>query len=233
MKLAIMQPYLCPYLGYFQLIEAVDTFVVYDNIQFSKKGWFAKNNILLNNQAKLFSIPIKKDSDYLNVNERFLADNSQKEASKILAQIKNGYRKAPYFDLVFPIVSSIFQNEVKNLFDFIHSSIRLWCEVLDITTQFVISSTIDIEHSLKGEDKVVAICKELGATSYINAPGGKSLYSHESFSKEGIDLQFIQPELKEYDQFSNDFVSNLSIIDVLMFNGPQKAKEMLQHYTLD
>jgi len=77
MKIAIMQPYLFPYIGYWQLINAVDTFIIYDNIQFSKKSWFNRNYILLNGQKKLFSIPLKKNFDNLHVKDRFLSNEKK------------------------------------------------------------------------------------------------------------------------------------------------------------
>ena len=89
MKVAIMQPYFCAYIGYFQLISSVDIFVIYDNIEYTKNGWYNRNRILMNNQAKIFTIPIKADSDTLFVNSRSLAANSSKEIKKILSQISN------------------------------------------------------------------------------------------------------------------------------------------------
>ena len=147
MTIGIMQPYLFPYIGYWQLINIVDTFVIYDNIQFSKKGWFHRNNILLDGKKTLFSIPLKKDSDSLDVVDRFISDDADKEINKIIRQIEIAYKKAPYFKDVFPMIKEIFQNKEINLFKYIYNSVLQVCDYLEIDTKIIISSTIDIDHS--------------------------------------------------------------------------------------
>jgi hypothetical protein len=232
MTIAIMQPYLFPYIGYWQLINTVDTFVIYDNIQFSKKGWFHRNNILLNDKQTLFSIPLKKDSDTLDVVGRYVSDNADKEITKIIRQIENAYKKAPYFDEMFPIIEEIFLNQEKNLFEYIYNSVKVICKYLDIETTIIISSKIDIDHSFKAQDKVIAINKKLDAKKYINPIGGTELYNHEMFRKENIELSFLQSDVPEYKQFKNEFVPYLSIIDILMFNSKEEIKVMLEKYIL-
>ena len=232
MKLAIMQPYFLPYIGYWQLLSMVDMFVVYDNIQYTKKGWINRNNILLNNKSFLFSLPLKKDKDFLNVNERYLSVDSSVNTAKVLRQIENSYKKAPFFHNAFPLVESIFENENKNLFDYIYESMLSICHYLDIQTDIVISSSIDIDHSLKGQEKVISISKELGADIYINPNGGMDLYKREVFKQKGIDLNFIIPDLKEYQQYNENFIPNLSILDVIMFNSVDEVKNKLTEYNI-
>ncbi len=227
-----MQPYFFPYIGYWQLINAVDTFVVYDNIQFSKSGWFHRNNFLMNGKKTLFTVPLKKDSDDLYVIDRYLSDNSEKQINKILAQIKYSYRKAPYYTDVFPLIKAVFLNQEKNLFYYIYNSIEMVCNYLEIDTQIVKSSTIDIDHTLKSQDKVMAINKKLNSTKYINPIGGTALYDIECFNKEAIELQFLESEIFTYKQFSDEFIPYLSIIDVIMFNSKEEVKEMLNRYEL-
>lgn len=232
MTVAIMQPYLFPYIGYWQLINAVDTFVIYDNIQFSKKGWFHRNNILLNGKKTLFSIPLKKDSDSLDVIDRVISTEASKEINKIIRQIENAYKKAPYFKDVFPMIKDIFQNDEKNLFKYIYNSVVKICEYLEIDTKIIISSTVEIDHSLKSQDKVIALNKALNATKYINPIGGTELYDFEEFQNENIELCFLESELPEYKQFNNEFIPYLSIIDIMMFNSKGEIKEMLKKYKL-
>lgn len=232
MTLAIMQPYFFPYIGYWQLINAVDTFIIYDNIQFSKKGWFHRNNILLNGKKTLFSIPLKKDSDSLDVVDRFISDGADKEISKIIRQIEIGYKKAPYFKDVFPLIKEIFQNDEKNLFKYIYNSVIKICNCLEIDTKITLSSTIDIDHSLKSQDKVIALNKALHTTKYINPIGGRELYDFDEFKKENIELQFLESEVPEYRQFGDGFIPYLSILDVMMFNSKDEIKDMLKKYKL-
>lgn len=228
-----MQPYFLPYLGYFQLINAVDKFVIYDNIQYTKKGWINRNRILANGKEEYITLPLKKDSDYLNVNQRKLADSFGKEKFKLLNKITTSYKKAPYFDLIYPAFEAIMNQKPDNLFEFIYQSIRIFCDYLDIKTQIIISSTIPIDYSLKSQYKVLAICKELGASQYINPIGGTELYSNEFFKQYKIILKFIRPENIIYTQFNNEFIPWLSIIDVLMFNSKETTFLYLSKFNLN
>ncbi len=211
-----MQPYFFPYIGYFQLISAVDLFIVYDNIKFTKKGWINRNRMLQNGKDVIFSLPLKGDSDYLEVCERELAADFNRD--KLLNQLKGAYRHAPYFAQTFPLVEQIVQYEDTNLFSFLHHAIVKTCEHLSITTEIKISSSIAIDHDLKNQDKVLALCEAVGANTYLNAIGGMELYTKKTFREKGIDLKFIQSKPFEYPQFGGAFVSWLSIIDVMMFN---------------
>jgi hypothetical protein len=216
MRLAIMQPYFFPYIGYFQLIAAVDLFIVYDNIKYTKKGWINRNRMLQNGKDVMFSLPLKSDSDYLDVNKRELAVDFN--CDKLLNQIKSAYRRAPYFAQTFPLVEQIVQYDDANLFFFLHHSIVRTCEQLGITTEIKVSSDIAIDHALKNQDKVLALCEAVGASTYVNAIGGMELYSKNTFREKGIDLKFIRSKPFEYPQFGEAFVPWLSIIDVMMFN---------------
>lgn len=230
MIIGIMQPYFMPYIGYWQLMNAVDKYVVYDNIEFTKKGWFNRNRILLNGKDFLFSIPIKNDSDYLHVNQRFVSETFDKQ--KLLSQIRNAYSKAPYFKTIFPIIESIIMLEEENLFKYIFNSIKAIHELLDIKSELIVSSSISIDHALKGKDKVLAICKNLNADSYYNAIGGNLLYNKNEFEQHNIELNFIKTRNIEYKQYSNEFIPNLSIIDVLMFNSLEEIKKVLNEFDL-
>jgi hypothetical protein len=233
MKLAIMQPYFFPYIGYFQLMNAVDEFVVYDNIEFTKKGWINRNRILVNGKDSFITIPLKKDSDYLDVRDRYLADSWFSERSKLLNKILEAYRKAPYFDSVFPVIERCVLFEESNLFTFIFNSLTRIKEYLEIKSSFLISSTIPIDHMLKADKKVLAICKARKADIYLNPIGGIELYAKDAFHKEGIDLYFLKTNEFSYKQFNNEFIPFLSIIDVMLFNSKENIKEYLNSfYTL-
>ena len=216
-----MQPYFFPYIGYFQLIAAVDQFIVYDNIKYTKKGWINRNRILQNGRDEMFSLPLKSASDYLNVCERELAADFNR--TKLLNQIKSAYQRAPYFVQTFPLVEQIVRYEDTNLFRFLHHSIARTCEHLGIATEIRISSGIAIDHDLKNQDKVLALCEAVGASTYVNAVGGMELYSKKMFREKGIELKFIQSKRFEYAQFGDAFVPWLSIIDVMMFNSKEET----------
>lgn len=230
MKLAIMQPYFLPYIGYFQLIDAVDVFVVYDNIKYTKKGWINRNRLLLNGTDTTFTLPLSKGSDSLDVAERTLASNYDRP--KLLNLFREAYRRAPHFAEVWPLVEAVIANPQVSLFDYIRDSIVRVCQALNIHTEIIVSSRIDIDHALRGQDKVIALCQCLGATQYINAQGGHSLYQPEAFLAKGIDLCFVRPGQIEYAQYGEPFVPWLSIVDVMMFNDNARRHELVKHREL-
>jgi len=232
MKVAIMQPYFFPYIGYFQLINAVDEFIIYDNIEFTKRGWINRNRILVNGTDVLISLPLKKDSDYLHVKERFLANTWEIDRKKMLNIIKESYRKAPFFYETYEVLEKCIMYEERNLFEFIFHSIQTIKNYLDIKTELIISSTIPIDHQLKSEEKVLAICKLIEADTYINPIGGLELYNKESFKENKLDLLFQKANYFDYIQFDNKFIPWLSIIDVLMFNSPEEINFMLDQFEL-
>ena len=220
-----MQPYFLPYIGYWQLITAVDAFVVYDNIKYTKKGWINRNRFLTNGVEDTFTLPLRKDSDFLYVNQRFLADAFGRE--NLLNRFREAYRKAPEFSSVIPLLEGIIRNPTASLFEYILRSIRAVCDFLEIKTPLVVSSSIDCDHSLKAAERVQGICKALGADAYVNPVGGMELYSKEDFAKNGIDLKFLKALPFEYEQSGNAFVPWLSILDVLMFNSTETVREMI------
>lgn len=227
MRVAIMQPYFLPYVGYYQLIGAADVFVVYDNIKYTKKGWINRNRMLLNGTDAIFSLPLKKDSDYLDIVQRELSPDFDR--SKLLNQFKGAYGRAPQFAQAFPSLERAVLAEHGNLFRYIHSTIVESCAYLGVKTEIRISSEIDANHGLKGQDRVLAICKALGATTYINAIGGLELYSPADFNAQGIELKFIKSKPFEYPQFGNAFVPWLSIVDVMMFNPAEAVQNCISN----
>lgn len=225
MKVAIMQPYIFPYIGYFQLIAAVDAFVVYDNIKYTKKGWINRNRFLLNGEATTFSLPLRKDSDELDIRERRLSADFNR--GKLLGQMREAYRKAPHFEATHALLEGVIGNPADNLFDYLHSGLNQTCEHLGIATPLLVSSTIDADHTLRSQERVIAIAKAVGASEYINPIGGLELYSKEEFEQHSLALGFQRSRPIEYPQFGERHVPWLSIVDVLMFNGAERTREFL------
>ena len=216
MKLGIMQPYFLPYIGYFQLIASVDKFIIYDNIKYTKKGWINRNRILMNDKAALVSLPLKKGSDSLEIVDRELAIDYDR--NKLLNKLKGAYGRAAQFELTYPFLERIVQREERNLFCYIKYSISQLCEHLGINTEIINSSEIEVNQNLRGQDRVMAMCKAVGAYTYINPVGGLGLYDPDEFRNQGIKLKFCQTHHFEYEQLGSVFVPRLSIVDVLMFN---------------
>ncbi|MGN6800610.1 MAG: WbqC family protein [Ginsengibacter sp.] len=233
MKLAIMQPYFFPYLGYFQLINAVDKFVIYDDITFIKQGWINRNYILLNGDKHLFTIPLKNISSNALIHETKVAPKPFNWQHKLLQTFQQAYQKAPFFKDVFPLLEIIIAGSTgKSIADIARKSIISVLNYLDIKTVIIASSAVYKNDSLKNTSRVIDICQKEAACVYLNAAGGFGLYNKEEFSSHGIQLKFIQSALQPYNQFQNNFISSLSIIDVLMFNSADRVREMLNDYKL-
>ena len=232
MKVAIMQPYFFPYIGYFQLINAVDYFVFYDDVNYIKQGWINRNRILVNNEAKYITIPLKKLSSFIPI-KNIEINPELKEYKTMLKTIEMAYKKAPYFHAIFNLINEVLNKEYKTLAEITIKSVKSCCEYLDIKTQFYVASEdFATTKGLERAERLQTICKQLHANQYINALGGQELYSKEDFTKEKIQLQFIQSKAITYKQFGNHFVPWLSIIDVLMFNSKEEVKELLNQFEL-
>lgn len=224
-KVAIMQPYLFPYIGYFQLIDAVNTFVIYDDVQYMKRGWINRNNILINNEKRLFTVELNGASTEKNIKDITIKDDFVKFKKTLNAN----YAKAPYFADTIALMDKIFSFPDKNLAKFVGNSIVEIARYLELPTDFMYSSDISKDKELKAQDKIIAICKELDAEVYINSFGGQELYNKDDFKNENIILNFIKPEIVQYKQFNNEFIPGLSIVDVLMFNSKSQTRQILKY----
>lgn len=231
MKIGIMQPYFFPYIGYWQLMNAVDKYVVYDDVNFIKGGWINRNRILVNGQPVYINLPMLGASPNKKINE-VQVNNVPQIIDKNLRKIENSYKKAPYFDVVFPIIEKIMKCGREELSSYILFSFEEISRYLKISTEFVISSELEKNDNLRGQDKVLNICESLGGKEYINAIGGQDLYSYDVFEMHDIKLSFLQTKHMQYQQFGNEFQANLSIIDVMMFNSQDVIQEMLVNYEL-
>lgn len=228
-----MQPYFLPYFTYFQLINTVDVFVIYDNIKFSKRGWIQRNRYLLNGSDRLFSLSLKKGSDSLDIRNRYLSESYLQLNKKWLRKFEAVYLRAPYYKEVIPLLERCFLCKQSNLFDFILNSVHEVTTYLQISTPIVVSSQLCLDDSLKAEKRVLSICKHLEASQYINPIGGLSLYKIEHFKNVGMELSFLRQQNGTYKQFQNPFVPNLSILDVMMFNSCQEIRKMLSQFVLE
>jgi hypothetical protein len=228
MNLAVMQPYLFPYIGYWQLISAVDTFVIYDDVNFIKQGYINRNNILQNQKPHLFTLELIGASSNKKINEIKIGSNS----NKLLRTIKQNYSKAPFYKNVSNVIEEILNNEEKELSKFLGFSLVKISEYLNIDTKFLYSSDIKNDKTFKAQDRLIEISKTLNVTGYINTIGGIELYDKEVFSQNDINLSFLKSSEISYKQFNNEFIPNLSIIDILMFNSKDNIKNMLTQFEL-
>lgn len=232
-KTAIMQPYIFPYIAYYQLINAVDIFVILDDVNFIMRGWINRNNILLNGKTYLFSIPLNKPSQNKLICETKL-NFTHSDREKWLKNIQMAYQKAPYYNKFYPILEEIILYGHDDLTKYLENSLINTLKYLGIEKQILLSSEIEKNSLLKAEDRIIQICKKLDTNLYINSAGGKALYHHENFKRKNMKLNFINTLSNKiiYKQYKNDFIPNLSILDTIMFNSVEDINYFLSQYSL-
>lgn len=228
MRIAIMQPYFLPYIGYFQLMAAVNVFVIYDDVTYIKGGWIARNQLWSPGGAQRFGLQLQGRSSFLKICEITLIP----EFAKLRKSIEQTYRKSPYFEHVMPVVDSILRHPDLSLGNFLTHSLGALRDYLGLTTQLVQSSTFDSAQTLRASERVIALCQQMHAQHYINLPGGKSLYRAGDFARAGLQLSFIESRPVQYRQFGRDFIPHLSMLDVLMFNSVEQCQDLLAQYDL-
>lgn len=231
MKIAIMQPYIFPYIGYFQLINAVDKFIIYDDVNFINKGWINRNRILVNGKDSLFTIPLKEASQNKLINSIEVNWDSAWK-SKFLKTIEQSYKKAPYYQQVLPLIEGLLNTEKSIFSEIIFENLTQVCQYLEIKTEIVPSSSIYHNTHLKAQERIIDICVQEKTDTYINPIGGLELYDKAAFQAIGKELFFIKSKAIRYTQFKNEFVPWLSIIDILMFNSPEHISTLLNDYEL-
>jgi len=225
-KLAIMQPYFFPYLGYFQLVAAVDKFVFYDDVNFIKSGWINRNRINTMGQTRYFTAPLCEASSFKKINQISVKKNDIWRR-KMTETIRYSYGKAPQFKIVNDLLNAVLFSGITNISDLAKYSVTSVANYLGLTTQFVFSSSIYENSELSGVRRVIDICIKEMATEYINLPGGRNLYDGRDFSGKGIDLYFVSPCQNRYASFPGEQNTGLSILDTLMFCDRNSVREML------
>jgi len=216
-----MQPYFLPYIGYFQLMAAVDKFVIYDDVNFIKRGWVNRNRILLYGRAHSIVIPLQSASQNRRINEIELV-SERSWRTRMLKTVRHAYSKAPQFENVFALVSTIVNFDEDNLSRYLFNTLKSIRDYLGIKTELVPTSAIYANRSLKGQTRILDICRRERASVYLNLSGGEELYGEDIFCADGVALRFLAPPEIRYRQFGDSFQPNLSIVDVLMFNPIKK-----------
>lgn len=230
MKLAIMQPYLFPYLGYFQLISSADHFVIHDDVQYIKGGWINRNRLQKCGREMLFTFSVKQGGSKLKINERSYSSEWLEDKSSILNRLKDAYGKAPCFSDVFSLVQKAMDIPTPNVALFNTEALKLTTKSLGIDTPITLSSDLKMPDELRAESRVLEICRRFKADTYINAVGGKELYSLESFKNEGVNLLFLKARNVPYSQGHGGFLPFLSILDVMMWNSTGAVRDMLGEF---
>lgn len=230
---SLMQPYLFPYLGYFQLIAASSLFILGDSLQYTRRGWINRNRLLVGGQPWQFSVPLEQGSRSQAINERVLSDEMQPTSRRLLHTIRHAYHKAPCYPQVLPLVEEILEYPERNLSHFTEHSLRRICHYLGIDTPMARVSELGLADDIGRDQRLIEAVKRSGGDVYLNPEGGRHLYSPEVFESHGLELRFLRMDELRYRQFDDDFVPSLSIIDVLMFNPPDEMQRLLGRYSVD
>ncbi|MCB9495454.1 MAG: WbqC family protein [Fibrobacteria bacterium] len=232
MTLAAMQPYVLPYIGYFQLIQEAGTFVILDDVAFIKKGWIHRNRILLGGSAHLFTLPLQDASQNRSIKDTFLvADDLWK--LKLVKTIRSAYAKALHFREGMAILEEILETRETNLSRFAVRSLETVARELGITTTLRLASEeFPNLRDARGQDRILDLCMASKATRYVNAIGGMELYHPEAFREKDVELRFLRTKIEPYFQLGREFVPYLSILDLLMFLGAEQTREHLRFFDL-
>lgn len=228
---AVMQPYFFPYIGYWQLIHAVDRFVIYDDVNYIKKGWINRNRLLINGKPAYITAPLHQASQFKRICDTALQPSSIWR-DKLVRKIAITYRKSPCFSEVFPIIESLIRHETDGLADYLAHQLQTLAAFMGIKTEFVSSEDRYANEHLSGQARVLDVCKRENATAYVNSQGGRSLYDGETFRRAGVKLSFSVMLPVPYRQRSPEFVPRLSIIDALMAIGPVDIRHHLDAFEL-
>ena len=222
-----MQPYLFPYIGYFQLVKSVDTFIFYDDVAFVKGGWINRNYI--KNRTK-FTIPIKNKSSNIKINETCI-DWKSFRSDKFFKTIHFLYKDSPFFENIVRLIEEVFENEPETIASLSSKSVFSVSKYLNIKTKFKFSSSMDYDRAGMSET-LINICKRESADVYHNSVGGQDLYDKGFFLKNNISLYFLKTGNIIYNQKSKKFVPNLSIIDLLMNHSVDEINVILGSFSL-
>lgn len=228
MNLAVMQPYLFPYIGYFQLIYASDLFMLFDDVAYIKKGYINRNSIMMDGQPFRFTVPVPGASQ----NKKIYELSYSSDVDKVLKSIAQAYSKAQHFDSIYPMIERVLSQPVRDIADLCLISYEEIFSYLGVEKSFEKTSTINYNRDQLAENRIIDLCSRSNADHYINPIGGTDLYSRENFERRKLKLSFLKPELVEYKQLSNEFVSGLSIIDILMNCRPDEIRSLLSKYEL-
>lgn len=226
MKIAIMQPYFFPYIGYFNLINACENFIFYDDVNFIKNGWINRNRVLTFGNVKYITVPIENTSSFIKIKDTYIKKDMPWQ-NKILSCLSQSYKGAAFYAPSMEIIENVLKTSTTNISTLAANSVKICAEYIGIQAKFSFASECFENQHLHGEERIIDICLQENAEEYFNLPGGRNLYDKNNFKNKNITLTFIQPKIWEYNHFTPLFEPALSIIDVMMHNSPEKIRESM------
>jgi hypothetical protein len=231
-----MQPYFFPYIGYFQLIEYVDKWIVFDDVQYIRKGWVNRNRVLhpdIQKGWQYLTVPVRKHKKGTFISS-IRINNDLRWKEELLGKLSHYKRSAPYYSQVEEMILECFSFESGALSQWLVNCLSIVCERLSIDFDYEIFSEMsqEIKPAEHAGQWALNIASSTGADVYVNPPGGWNIFDEDEFTQKGIDLKFINPEIVEYKQGRREFLPGLSILDVMLWNNEGEVKELLTSFTL-
>lgn len=234
MRLAIMQPYLFPYVGYFQLAAAVDRFVFLDDVQYIQRGWINRNRFPMDGEPRYFTVPVRHGGQHAMIKDVMVATEQHRMIRQTIKTVGQRYQRAPQFSRVFPIFEAVMRRREISIADMAIESVRSVYQYLDCGPAWVVSSARNYRNrQLSGQDRVIDICRQEGAILYVNPPNGRYLYSAQVFRENGVALRFLNPVIEPYPQGSEAFLAAMSILDLLMHLPREEVRRHVANVSLD
>ena len=221
MRLGLQQPYFFPYLGYYQLLFAVDRFVAYDDVAWIKGGWIHRNRLLAQGRPAWFTIPTRGASSNVSLDSVKAADGPWRE--KMLQTFAQSYAGAPFRQPVLALVHRVLATPSPLVADIAVASLEAVRDYLGYSTPIHRARNRYGDTAARGQDRVIEICRLEAATEYLNAVGGVTLYDRQAFERAGIALRFLRGAPSE---------SALSMLDTLMHNSVEQVRAMVASYEL-
>ncbi len=235
MKVALMQPYFFPYIGYWSLIKHTDKFILFDNVQYIRRGWIDRNRILKpNDGVQYVKVPLIKHSQSIKINE-IKINYMEDWKVKILRQLEHYKKKAPYYKETMSVIESALSIDTESIVKLNENIIVQVCKYLNVNVNLSTFSQMSLEiDDVKSSDEwALNICKAMGnVDEYWNPEGGISFYEKSKYTKAGINIKFLKVNLDKYEQGRDSFEPGLSIIDVMMFNSVEDINIMLDNFQL-
>lgn len=229
--ICVMQPYVFPYLPYFQLADAVDEFWILDDVQYIRRGWMARNSILLSGQKHQIVFPVGRGQQSDLISNKALPGDFEKHLQRIIATLIHAYGKAPQAEQIRHLLGSLADLRRTRYLDFALETLQLSFEHLRVTTPMHLTSALSLPPSMRGADRILEICARVGAARYVNPSGGMALYNPKSFAVRGIELRFLKGQLPPYPQIGCDaFVPSLSILDLIAHLNPNALSVQVKSY---
>lgn len=223
MKVGIIQSNYIPWRGYFDLMDDVDLFVFYDDVQYTGRDWRNRNRIKTSQGASWLSVPVRHGRDTLIQDAEI--DYNSRWVNKHVRTLTLAYEKAPFFEYYAQTFFDVLSRRYRTISELNIALCKSVMEKLEIDTKVLTSAEFDIDGSKY--DRPLAILQHLGATSYLSGPAANSYIDADRYAAANIAVELKSYEYSTYPQLHGSFTPNLTILD-LLFNCGDDSRDFLK-----